>query len=110
MDRAPVLDAAASARVDRLAALLDEADAVVVADVYPAREVQEDFPGVNGGTIVAEVPGGGARFVPDRVEAAHAIAALARPGDLLLTVGAGDVTELADVVLEDLRRRGDGAS
>ena len=30
MDRAPVLDAAASARVDRLAALLDEADAIIV--------------------------------------------------------------------------------
>ena len=46
----------------------------------------------------------------DREQAAHAAAAAARPGDLLLTVGAGDVTELADVVLEDLRRRGDGAS
>ena len=40
--------------------------------------------------------------MPDRVEAAHAIAALARPGDLLLTVGAGDVTALGEVVLADL--------
>ena len=98
----PHLFSRTAAFAPRFGTALAKADVVVVADVYPAREVQEDFPGVNGGTIVAEVPGGGARFVPDRVEAAHAIAALARPGDLLLTVGAGDVTALGEVVLADL--------
>ncbi|WP_366181424.1 UDP-N-acetylmuramate--L-alanine ligase [Actinomyces timonensis] len=98
----PHLFSRTAAFAPRFGAALAEADAIVVADVYPAREAQEDFPGVDGGTIVAEVPGGKARFVPDRVEAARAIAALARPGDLLLTVGAGDVTALGEVVLADL--------
>jgi UDP-N-acetylmuramate--alanine ligase len=47
-----------------------------------------------------------AHFVADRLEAARAAAALARPGDLLLTVGAGDVTTLGPVVLEALAARG----
>ncbi|TGJ96729.1 hypothetical protein DLJ96_01175 [Actinotalea fermentans ATCC 43279 = JCM 9966 = DSM 3133] len=49
--------------------------------------------------------GGVARGVEDRFEAARAIADSARPGDLLLTVGAGDVTELGAVVLDALSGR-----
>lgn len=75
------------------------ADSVVVTDVYGARE--DPDPQVSGALVVENVPSGThASFVPDRLEAARAIAALARPGDLLLTVGAGDVTELGPVVLE----------
>ena len=79
----------------------DLADAVVVTDVYAARE--DPDPSVTGALVADHVPTAGkAVFVPDRVAAARAVAALARPGDLLLTVGAGDVTELADVVLSEL--------
>ena len=78
------------------------ADEVVVTDVYAARE--DDDPTVTGATITDLMAGRG-RHVAGRVEAAHAIAALARPGDLVLTVGAGDVTQLAPVVLESLAVR-----
>lgn len=88
---------------DRFAAALRAADVVVLAPIYPARETQEDFPEVTGATVADLVPG--ARYVADRAAAAEAVADAARPGDLLLTVGAGDVTELADVVLARLRRR-----
>nr|WP_276319553.1 UDP-N-acetylmuramate--L-alanine ligase [Cellulomonas endophytica] len=82
-------------------AALDLADVVVVTDVYGARE--DPQPGVSGALLVEAVPTPGrARFVADRRGAAHALADAARPGDLLLTVGAGDVTELAPVVLERL--------
>lgn len=81
------------------AAALALADEVVVTDVYAARE--DPDPAVTG-ALITDRMAGGARFVPDRLAAAHALAALARPGDLLLTVGAGDVTALAPVVLEDL--------
>ncbi|NYI60960.1 UDP-N-acetylmuramate--L-alanine ligase [Cellulomonas soli] len=75
------------------------ADVVVVTDVYAARE--DPDPEVTGALVVDQVPAGTvATFVPDRLGAAAAIAAHARPGDLLLTVGAGDVTELGPVVLE----------
>lgn len=78
------------------------ADEVVVTDVYAARE--DPDPSVTGALITDRMAGAG-RFVADRTEAAHAVAALARPGDLLLTVGAGDVTGLAPVVLADLAAR-----
>ncbi|QHT55492.1 UDP-N-acetylmuramate--L-alanine ligase [Cellulomonas sp. H30R-01] len=83
-------------------AALDLADVVVVTDVYAARE--DPDPSVTGGLLVEHVPTAGrATFVPDRLDAARAIAAAARPGDLLMTVGAGDVTALVPVVLETLR-------
>ncbi|KQY44731.1 UDP-N-acetylmuramate--L-alanine ligase [Cellulomonas sp. Root137] len=86
---------------------LDLADVVVVTDVYAARE--DPDPSVTGALIVDRVPTPGrATFVPDRHDAARAIAGAARPGDLLLTVGAGDVTQLASVVLEVLAARADG--
>nr|WP_277344804.1 UDP-N-acetylmuramate--L-alanine ligase [Cellulomonas sp. IC4_254] len=82
-------------------AALDLADTVVVTDVYAARE--DPDPEVSGDTIVQRVPTPGrARFVADRHEAARVVAAGAAPGDLVLTVGAGDVTELGAVVLAAL--------
>ncbi|MFC8191835.1 UDP-N-acetylmuramate--L-alanine ligase [Cellulomonas sp. NPDC057328] len=89
-------------------AAFDLADAVVVTDVYAARE--DPDPAVTGALVADAVPTPGkARFVPDRVGAAHAVAALARDGDLVLTVGAGDVTELGPVVLAALEGRGTSA-
>jgi UDP-N-acetylmuramate--alanine ligase len=92
---------------DRFAAALALADEVVVTGVYKAREDVD--PSVTARTITDLLPatasGGGVRAIEDRLEAAHAAAALARPGDVVLTVGAGDVTELGPVVLDDLRGR-----
>ncbi len=83
---------------------LSLADAVVVTDVYAARE--DPDPDVTGATITDRMPDGAhAEHVPDRLDAARRVAALARPGDLLLTVGAGDVTELAPAVLAELASR-----
>ncbi|MCV2393419.1 UDP-N-acetylmuramate--L-alanine ligase [Actinotalea sp. M2MS4P-6] len=78
------------------------ADAVVVTDVYAARE--DPDPAVTG-ALITDRMGPQARFVADRTEAAGVIAALAEPGDLVLTVGAGDVTALAPVVLKALGER-----
>lgn len=89
-------------------AALDLADTVVVTDVYAARE--DPDPEVSGDTIVQRVPTPGrARFVADRHEAARAVAAAAAPGDLVLTVGAGDVTQLGAVVLAALAGDAGGA-
>jgi UDP-N-acetylmuramate--alanine ligase len=88
-------------------AALDLADSVVVTDVYAARE--DPDPSVTGALIVDRVPTPGkARFVADRHAAAEAVAAAAQPGDLVLTVGAGDVTELAPEILVALGARGAG--
>jgi UDP-N-acetylmuramate--alanine ligase len=84
-------------------AALGLADEVVVLDVYAAREDPE--PGVTGQLVADAVPGGRARFVPDRAQVAPVVAGIAEPGDVLLTMGAGDVTLLGPQLVEALGRR-----
>ena len=84
-------------------AALGLADEVVVLDVYAAREDPE--PGVTGQLVAGAVPGGRARFLPDRTQIAPVIARIAQPGDVVLTMGAGDVTVLGPQLVEALRRR-----
>jgi UDP-N-acetylmuramate--alanine ligase len=79
------------------------ADEAVVLDVYAAREDPE--PGVTGGLVADAVPGGRARFLPDRAQAATLIARIAEPGDVVLTMGAGDVTALGPQLVEAIGRR-----
>ena len=86
-------------------AVLALADVAFVLDVYAAREDPE--PGVTGELISGAVPGDGARFVPDRADVPVAVAAAARPGDLVLTMGAGDVTALGPLIVAELRQRGE---
>jgi UDP-N-acetylmuramate--L-alanine ligase len=77
------------------------ADVAVVMDVYGAREDPE--PGVTGGLVAERVPAGTTReYVPDRAEVAPAVAGLARPGDVVITMGAGDVTQLGPEILTRL--------
>jgi UDP-N-acetylmuramate--alanine ligase len=85
---------------------LGAADEVVVLDVYLAREDPE--PGVDGALVAAHVPlpPGRVRHVPDRGEVPGLLARLARPGDVVLTLGAGDVTELGPLVLAELAAGG----
>jgi len=71
------------------------ADLAVVLDVYPARERAEDFPGVSG-LLVAEATAdaaGGKRvaWLPTHAAAVAFLQAELQEGDLLLTMGAGDV-------------------
>lgn len=84
------------------AAALSLADEALVLDVYAAREDPE--PGVTGNLIAAAVPGG-AHYLPDRGEVPAAVASLAKPGDLVLTMGAGDVTALGPLIVTALRAR-----
>ena len=84
-------------------AALGLANEVLVLDVYAAREDPE--PGITGMTVAAEVPGGEARFVSDAAAVPDTIAGLAKPGDLVLTMGAGDVTTLGPMIVAALRER-----
>jgi UDP-N-acetylmuramate--alanine ligase len=89
-------------------AALGAADEVLVLDVYAAREDPE--PGVSGRLIADAVPGGGAVFLADTAVVPAAVAGLAKPGDLVLTMGAGDVTTLGPQILAALRERASGAA
>jgi UDP-N-acetylmuramate--alanine ligase len=88
-------------------AALGNADEVLVLDVYAAREDPE--PGVTGQLVADAVPRGRAQFLPDSAAVPATVAALAKPGDMVLTMGAGDVTALGPLILAALRKRaGDG--
>lgn len=84
---------------------LGAADEVVVLDVYLAREAAD--PEVTGALVADAVPlpGGRVRHETDRGRVPALLVAAARPGDVVLTLGAGDVTELGPLVLDLLRRR-----
>ncbi|WHU49038.1 UDP-N-acetylmuramate--L-alanine ligase [Gordonia sp. L191] len=90
---------------DEFAAALDLADAVVVADVYGARE--QPVPGVSGRMIVERMARA-ARFEPDLSALAATVAGLVRPGDVVLTLGAGDITMQGPEILAALAHRGSG--
>jgi UDP-N-acetylmuramate--alanine ligase len=83
-------------------AALGAADEVVVMDVYAARE--DPVPGVTGALVAAAVPlpADHVAFVPSWSAVADEVVARVRPGDILLTVGAGDVTLLGPEILARL--------
>ena len=96
-------------RFSRTAALADQfgtafsaADELVVTDVYSAGE--RAVPGVSGRLIVDAVrpqdPGLTVTYAPGWEELRRTVAAILRPGDLCLTLGAGDLTTLPDELLE----------
>ncbi len=85
---------------------LAAADEVVLTDIYAASE--EPIPGITVEALAAAVSAG--RPVPARVvkrldEVAAAVADLARPGDLVLTLGAGSIGGLATALVAELERR-----
>jgi UDP-N-acetylmuramate--alanine ligase len=78
---------------------LSLADVVVVLDIYPARERAEDFPGVSGRLVAAAAAdaahGRPVWWLPRMDDAERMLRSELREGDVLLTLGAGDVDELA---------------
>jgi UDP-N-acetylmuramate--alanine ligase len=73
------------------------ADEVVVMDVYGARE--DPVPGVTGALVAQHVPHDRVLFEPSWSAVPQAVVARAKPGDLVVTLGAGDVTQIGPEVL-----------
>jgi UDP-N-acetylmuramate--alanine ligase len=85
-----------------LGAALSTADAACVTEIYRARE--EPVEGVTGKLVVDALrPGLRSGWAPEIEPAARLVASWARPGDLVLTVGAGDVERAGPLILEALR-------
>jgi UDP-N-acetylmuramate--alanine ligase len=85
------------------------ADIAVVMDIFPARE--EPIPGVTGATIsdLIDMPAEQVIYEPRYEAVPDRIAAVARPGDLVLTMGIGNVYLLCDEIREACGRALDGA-
>ncbi|WP_431947428.1 UDP-N-acetylmuramate--L-alanine ligase [Actinacidiphila sp. bgisy167] len=78
------------------------ADASVVLDIYPARE--DPIPGITSDLIIAAAGAAGADVAAEHDKDAipEVVAGMAKPGDLVLTMGAGDVTDLGPRILARL--------
>ena len=90
------------------AEVLSDADLVVVTDVYPAAE--DPIPGVDGAALVERMASIGrapAHLCPQVADLVSFAAPLLRAGDLVLTLGAGSITQVGDRLLVALRE-GDG--
>lgn len=82
------------------------ADHVFVADIYPASE--KPIPGISGQTLVDAMLAAGhasATHVPDIARIHQSAAALAEDGDLILSLGAGNIHEAGHRLAQDLKMR-----
>jgi UDP-N-acetylmuramate--alanine ligase len=82
-----------------------DADVLIVTDIYGARE--EPIPGVSGALVADAAKAFGhrnVRYVADRTLAAKEVTKLVRPGDMVVTLGAGDIYQAGDAVIASLKR------
>jgi UDP-N-acetylmuramate--alanine ligase len=91
---------------DRFAPALAGADEIVLTDIYSAGE--DPIPGITIDALADDirqrtsVP---VHLVRDVAEVPAAVAALARPGDAVITLGAGSIGAAADAIVNELRKR-----
>jgi UDP-N-acetylmuramate--alanine ligase len=92
------------ALADDFGKALQAADRVFITDVYPASETP--IAGVSGETLIAAMQRHGvvpATSLPDLATAHHAVGNALKPGDLLITLGAGNVHEAGSRIAADLK-------
>ena len=89
---------------EEFGASFGDADRIVVTDVYGAGE--SPVPGVSGklvaDAVCAHVPGRPVAYLPHRSELLSYVANAARPGDVVLTLGAGDISAVGEELLARL--------
>jgi UDP-N-acetylmuramate--alanine ligase len=87
--------------LDDFARTLDVADDVTLLEVYAASE--KPIPGVSSELIAEKMTHG--HFIPNFVSASERVVEMAKPGDVIITLGAGDVNSLAPIIAEGLQKR-----
>ena len=89
----------------------DKADVLLVMDVFSAGEMP--IPGISGKTVANEVRDhghvGDVEYLPNRKELIERLVEIARPGDMVITQGAGDVTSMGPAFLKALAERDEKA-
>jgi UDP-N-acetylmuramate--alanine ligase len=97
--------------MEDFATAFGDADSVYVLDVYAASE--NPIPGATGEALaraIRERGGKPATYLSSFAEAAQAVAAEAGDGEMILTLGAGNVSQLGPQILEQLRTRSQSAA
>jgi UDP-N-acetylmuramate--alanine ligase len=87
--------------MNEFARALSIADEVVLLEIYAASEAP--ITGITSETIAVQMDRG--RFIPNFLEASDWVIDNAKPGDVIITLGAGDVNSLAPIISDGLARR-----
>jgi UDP-N-acetylmuramate--alanine ligase len=81
------------------------ADALFITDIYPAGE--DPIPGVTAEALCRAIEHRGGtevRYVPDREHLVDEVLPILRPGDIVMTLGAGNIWETSEAIVEALRK------
>jgi UDP-N-acetylmuramate--alanine ligase len=92
--------------LDEFTTAFADADSLVVLDIYAASE--KPIEGITGEVLANRITGQANRpaiYAPSTAQAVGAVSAAAQPGDMILTLGAGSVSQLGPAILENLRDR-----
>jgi UDP-N-acetylmuramate--alanine ligase len=90
--------------IEEFTTAFGDADSLFVLDIYAASE--KPIEGISGEALagtIREKSGGSAQYVSSFADAVNAAAAVAEEGDMILTLGAGNVSQLGPMILERLR-------
>jgi UDP-N-acetylmuramate--alanine ligase len=87
--------------MNEFASAFGDADTVCLLDIYAASE--KPIEGVTAEALARRIAGAqGVTYAPSFADAVTGVAALAQPGDMVLTLGAGSVSQLGAMILEKL--------
>ncbi len=88
---------------DKFAGAFDEADRVIITDIYAASEVP--IPGVSGETIAGLLDPKKTVFMPKKEQIAEQLIGELKPGDIVMTLGAGDIFTVGKEILARIKMR-----
>ncbi len=92
--------------MDEFSTAFADADTLCLLDIYPASE--KPIEGITAEALVSRIAGAGKRdveYAPSFSDAVAIVANLVQPGDMVLTLGAGSVSQLGAMILEKLEAR-----
>ena len=87
----------------QFAEALSNSDFTFLLEVYAASE--QPIPGVSSLLIIKDMKSDQAKFEPSMVQVVSEVAKMAKSGDVIITLGAGDVSSLGDPILQALANR-----
>ncbi|MCU0641535.1 MAG: UDP-N-acetylmuramate--L-alanine ligase [Candidatus Margulisbacteria bacterium] len=88
---------------DQFALAFGDADQVIITDIYAASE--QPIPGVSGKTIADQLPANKTTYLPKKEQIAQTLAGELRAGDIVLTLGAGDIFNVGKELLARLKMK-----